>query len=365
MKSKTQSWPFIRFAKAEQKWMVDARTKQGGSRRFFATKIEAQTFAQQCRVARENSGVSAVGNVELDRFGKTVQDAITFYLAHLRQQEKSVPVSAAIAELIELKRAAQKSKRYLDDLRLRLGRFAQTYAEKSVASITSKELDQWLVALGLAPETRNTFRRDIGTLFSFCEKRGYRLDNPIKNTERAEAVDRPAGILTPAQSSALLNACEDELLPYIAISLFAGLRSAEAQRLSWAEVDLDGGHIEVTAAKSKTKKRRLVPIPDNLAKWLGPVARDEGPITPNGLRNRLENARKRAGFKDWPPNAMRHSFGSYRLAICADAARVSLEMGNSPEMVFAHYRELVRPKEAEAYWAIAPIEPRNVVNKAA
>jgi hypothetical protein len=51
---------------------------------------------------------------------------------------------------------------------------------------------------------------------------------------------------------------------------------------------------------------------------------------------------------------MRHSYGSYRLAQCHDAARVSLEMGNSPQMVFAHYRELVKPKEAARYWAIAP-----------
>lgn len=365
MKSNTQDWPFIRFAKSEQKWMVDARTKDGGSRRFFATKIEAQTFAQQCRVARENSGVSAFGNAELDRFGKTVHDAITFYLAHLRQQEKSVPVSAAIAELIDLKRAARKSERYLNDLRLRLGRFAQNYADKSVASITSKELDEWLTGLPVAPGTRNTFRRDLGTLFSFCAKRGYRPDNPVKCTERTEDVDKPPGILTPAQCSALLNASGDDLIPYVAISLFAGLRAAEVERLSWAEVDLAGGHIEVTAAKSKTKKRRLVPIPDNLAKWLLPLALDDGPITPNGLRKRFDAAKKRAGFNDWPQNAMRHSFGSYRLAICADAARVSLEMGNSPAMVFAHYRELVRPKEAEKYWAIAPVAPRKVVNMAA
>ena len=62
----------------------------------------------------------------------------------------------------------------------------------------------------------------------------------------------------------------------------------------------------------------------------------------------------RARLQPWPQNAMRHSYGSYRLAQCHDAARVSLEMGNSPQMVFAHYRELVKPKEAARYWAIAP-----------
>jgi hypothetical protein len=51
---------------------------------------------------------------------------------------------------------------------------------------------------------------------------------------------------------------------------------------------------------------------------------------------------------------MRHSYGTYRLEQCDDAARVSLEMGNSPQVVFAHYRHLVKPKDAERYWKIAP-----------
>ncbi len=363
--SHTQEWPFIRFAETEQKWMVDSRTKDGGSRRFFATKVEAQTFAQQCRTARDNSGTSFFGNAELARFGKTVHDAIAFYIAHLRQQEKSIAVSAAVAELVEIKRAAHKSARYLNDLRLRLGRFITTHGERSVASITSKELDEWFVGLAVAPGTRNTFRRDVSTLFSFCEKRGYCPENPAKRTERAEDVDKPPGILTPAQCNALLNACGDDVLPYVAISLFAGLRAAEVERLNWTEVDLIGGHIEVTAAKSKTKKRRLVPISENLAAWIRPIAAPEGSVVPDGLRKRFDAVKAHAGLKKWPQNAMRHSFGSYRLAACADAARVSLEMGNSPAMVFAHYRELVRPTDAAKYWALAPTNNGKIVRMAA
>ena len=37
----------------------------------------------------------------------------------------------------------------------------------------------------------------------------------------------------------------------------------------------------------------------------------------------------------WKPNALRHSFASYRMANIKDAARVALEMGNSPTMFFA------------------------------
>jgi len=354
-------WPFIRYAEKEQKWMVDSRTKDGGSRRFFGTKIEAQTFAQQCRVARENSGTSIFGNADLARYGKTVGDAIAFYLAYLRQQEKSVSVSAAVAELIEMKRAAKKSARYCKDLGLRLGRFCKTHGERSVASISGKELDAWLAGLALAPGTQNTFRRDLRTLFSFCTKRDYCATDPAKRTERAADLDKPPGILTPPQCSALLTAAGNDVLPYIAIGLFAGLRAAELEKLDWQEVNLQTGFIEVTAAKSKTKKRRLVPISENLAAWIRPLAATAGPVAPVGLRKRFDAVKERAGLADWPQNALRHSYGSYRLAATADAARVSLEMGNSPQMVFAHYRELVTPDTAATYWTLAPTAAANVV----
>jgi hypothetical protein len=29
-------------------------------------------------------------------------------------------------------------------------------------------------------------------------------------------------------------------------------------------------------------------------------------------------------------------------------------MGNSPQIIFAHYRELVKPKDAARYWQITP-----------
>ena len=56
----------------------------------------------------------------------------------------------------------------------------------------------------------------------------------------------------------------------------------------------------------------------------------------------------------WKHNALRHSFISYRVAATQDVAKVSLEAGNSPQMIFRHYRELVRPADAVKWFAIAP-----------
>ncbi len=113
--------------------------------------------------------------------------------------------------------------------------------------------------------------------------------------------------------------------------------------------------IEVTAAKSKTARRRFVRIQPNLRAWLAPVRKHSGPVTPINFVRMFRALRASAGLTAWPQNALRHSFASYHLAHFKDAAALALEMGHTEAgMIFAHYRQLVRPKEAERYWSIKP-----------
>ena len=59
---------------------------------------------------------------------------------------------------------------------------------------------------------------------------------------------------------------------------------------------------------------------------------------------------------EWPPNVLRHSFTSYRIAIVQSADQVALEAGNSPSIIFKHYRELTTPEVAEKWFNILPKE---------
>jgi len=124
-----------------------------------------------------------------------------------------------------------------------------------------------------------------------------------------------------------------------------------------------GGFITVAKGKAKTRSRRLVPVLPNLAQWLERYARRTGKIW-KGTSNDLQDARaatvKKSGVA-WKDNGLRHSFISYRLASIQNAAQVALEAGNSPAMVFKHYREIVRPAAALTWFAIAPEQPANIV----
>lgn len=343
--------------------------KDGGkrSRRFFETKKEAETFAQQKKIEALNQGIEGAefstelrvlatrADALLAPFGKTIMDAAEFFAAHLKRITVSRSFSEVAREVLATRKADGASADYLRDIRLKFDAFARTFGERMVADITAKEVHDWIRALPVGAVSRNTTRSRLGTLFSFARRQGYAERNPVEDVERAKERSGEIGILTAAQTARLMEVASAETLPYWAIGAFAGLRSAELERLDWKEVDMDAGLIEIKAAKAKTGSRRLIPMADNLRAWLMPLVKKTGPVLPIGARKRLEADRDRAGLREnWPQNALRHSFGSYRLPIIRDVAALALEMGNSPSIIFRHYRELVRPKIAAAYWKIAP-----------
>src|SRR5262249_40500723 len=147
----------------------------------------------------------------------------------------------------------------------------------------SAEINDWLRSLKVGPLSRNHYRATAVQLFGFAEEYGYVSTNPTagKKIAKPKLIDAAPGILTVAQASALLVNASRELVPYLSIGLFAGLRSAELQRLDWSEVDFDSGLIEVTAAKAKTASRRFVKIEPNLREWLLPHRKLKGQVTPD------------------------------------------------------------------------------------
>ncbi len=232
-----------------------------------------------------------------------------------------------------------------------------------VATITSAEIDDWLRSLKLSPVTRNHYRRLIVVAFNFAVRRGYAIDNPAVAAAKAKEPKADIGILTVTQAAQLLESATPDILPYLAVGLFAGLRRAELERLDWSEIDFESGLIEVTAAKAKTAQRRLVTMQPNLRDWLLPVRKHKGGVTPkDNFRQQFDQARIAAGILDWPDNGLRHSFASYHMAHFKNAASTALEMGHHDSRVtFAHYRELVKPKDAARYWMIRPARTEKIV----
>jgi integrase len=345
--------PYQNKKQPHLKFVVNYKRNGKRARSFFETKKEAQTYAQL------KSNQLLIGETEgakqLAAFGKTIADAIAFYLPHLQASNKTCTFAELLAELLPAKETDGASGPYLKDLKCRLGQFEKTFGEKLVSEITPGQIDDWLRNLKVSPVTRNNSRRTIRTAFSFALARGYCVDNPVVKTAKAKEIEGTVGILTVPETKRLLEAADWALVPFIAIGAFAGLRRAELDRLDWSEVDRESGLITVHAAKAKSARRRFVKIHENLLKWLAPYATHRGAVAPLNCRKMLKATRLAAGIKHWPDNALRHSFASYHLAQFNDAAALALQLGHTDAgLVFQHYRQIVKPKDAEKFWNLIP-----------
>jgi integrase len=257
---------------------------------------------------------------------------------------------------LEAKKADGMRPRYLGDLRVRLLRFIESFGTRKLSDITAAELGTWLRNLGVGASTRNAFRQTLNVLYAYARGQSWVTDNPVTNVSKAKTVRPSPGILTIEETARVLETASEETLPIFAIGCFAGLRSAELEKLEWHHIKFDAGLVEVPATSSKTASRRLVEIRPNLAQWLEPYRGKHGPICPPGYYRQMVKDRRKAGLTRWPSNCMRHSYASYHLAAFHNAPHTSLELGHvTPQMVFAHYRELVTPSEAQRFWHIVPM----------
>lgn len=304
-----------------------------------------------------------------------VHAAIKFYAARNKQTVKK-PVADVVAELLKVKRARGASERYIDDLESRLERFADD-CRKDACAVTTSDVQTWLDGLKLSSQSYSNFRRVLHLLFQFAVARGYAADNPVTGAEKIKIRNGEIGIFRPDEIARLLDAADKDFRPCLALGAFAGLRTAEIERLAWEDIDLAGRMIKIGASKSKTASRRIVPIHDNLAAWLSTYAEKRGRIWTGDsitFTNRERQTAAATAVKanpeknieeqkpvKWQRNGLRHSYASYRFAQIGDAGRVAGELGNSAAVVHRHYRELVKPSEAEKWFAVKPEAPANVV----
>ena len=266
-------------------------------------------------------------------------------------------VPEAVAELIKVREQDGASIKYLGQLRTTLNRFALKFA-CPIIEVTGPDVDAWLRSLNISPVTRNSMLRCIKVLFSFAKAQNYLPSEKATAVELIQQVRvklDDVTVFTPDEMTTLLHSASPELVPILAIGAFAGIRMAELNRLDWGAVDLDRRFIEIRAGQAKTASRRVIPISDNLAAWLAPLPRKGKIVRTPDLQTFLP-ALARALKIDWPRNVLRDSFISYRIAIVQSADQVALEAGNSPDIIFKHYRELATEEVADQWFGILPKE---------
>lgn len=293
-----------------------------------------------------------LGSVSFDEVGKFWRDRHTVTSTKTVQEV----VDEMIAKLE--KRDKKPSPRYIEDVRSRGDKFAGSFPGVRMDQVTPTQIEQFLDQY--KGRTRFNYSRSIKQFYNYARIKKYVAKdfNEFENIDTDYEDTSEIEIFTPAEITKLLSVARPEMVPFLAIGSFAGLRSAEIARLDWSEILTD--HIVIKKGKAKTRSRRLIPIQPNLAQWLAPHRKESGPVVQFSCIGTQVVALTAEAEVKWKHNAMRHSYISYRLATTNDEGRVAAEAGNSPAMIHGNYRQLVTETDAKAWFAIAPESAKKV-----
>jgi integrase len=268
---------------------------------------------------------------------------------------RHVTVADLFNQFMLAKSRAGRSQSYVGLLLKELRSFATGREGQAVNAITAGEIEAWLHGQGWSARTKRGRLLTLRNVFAWAMLRGELVCNVALGVDLPtdDSENEPIEIHTPAQVREVLKiarAVDMNVCRCLAIRYFAGLRTSEAVALDECEIKEET--IEVTAAKAKTRSRRIVTIQPNLRAWL-----NLGGVLPlRQVANRLTavtSAVKLSGIP-WPANVARHSFCSYHLAHFRSAAETALEAGHTEQMTFKHYRAIVTRDAAREFFSIFP-----------
>lgn len=309
-----------------------------------STGVGLDVAARQFAAAYEILGRDAI--VEAARHFKKVVDV----------DLSSVSVAEAVEKFYSAKIAEGMSQLYLKDIRLMLGDLASAF-RVPIGGVMTEDLREYLNGKKIGSVAKNNRRRLIVALFNFAKGEGW-----LSKTEATAAEGlgtykvkgKDVQIFSPPEVQALINNAKPEFLPWVALIAFGGIRREELKKgLTWESISFSKRTILVPAAIAKTGHKRKIAMSTNLCKCLRNYRSHVGAVFNKDPRRYLAHLTEKSGVT-WKVNALRHSFGSYRMEQTKNAGQVALEMGNSASIVLTHYFEIVDAANAKAYWAIVP-----------
>lgn len=378
----------LRSNEIETRWKVTSYDHAGKRHRnFFHSKAEADVVAKMIQSRQINEGIHAsllapgareealACQKSVAGTGLTLQQIVAIGLQHYpRENDKTI--DEVLQEFLRNRKKVRGNRqRTVDEYAYQLGRFAKQFGKRCIDAVTAGEIEKWLTRTHVdyrgrsyiwAAGRRNVTRGYICTFFNFALNKNLCRTNPAKAVDKAIVERAPIEVWTPSEATALLKAASvgcPEVLDFLYLALFSGIRTCELLLLHSDCIKHDQNIIAIPAHISKTRKLRNVPISANLKAWLAHsrLRTEPGRIfepAESSLHRRYRILEAGTGLK-WKPNALRHSFASYHLAMHDNEWLTARACGHSPKMLRDHYDAAVGKPDAEAYWSILPSRAQN------
>lgn len=292
--------------------------------------------------------------------GIPLMEAVDYYLRSFGASNgDGSPLVAHVRDAyLEDLKARKVSPRDLESVKSHLNGFCEAVSGP-IVRVQAKDIDAYLQGRECSNRTRWNIRGSLCRMWNWAKSKDMLPRNVESAADRSSKykVERSAspGIFTPSQFSAMLEKAEPRWIPYLAICAFAGLRHAEGCRLKWEDIHMGEKAIILGSHITKTNKRRVAHMPDNLVAWLESfTGESSGKICPHPRPNEETRRLSEVTGIPWVNNGMRHSYISYQMAILRDAAKVAEQCGNSASEVQSSYKANALESEAKKWFSITP-----------
>jgi integrase len=313
-------------------------------------------------------------------------DLLPEIIGHWERTAKTIINPMTVADLCEQfvrnRQAKRLSKRTLAEDRYIARRLSDRLGRKLAHEITLADIRRLLDGATSESSARKLFKV-ASLIFDHGKENRVVVLHPMLEMKRPQISYAIPGILSCVQFRTLLTVADSkfpDLLPFLALAGFAGIRRAEMvkqyasdQVLQWSDIDFDKRLVTVRdgvakATRRKLGNRRFVPMENTLVSWLASYRRDDGPVvrvSDAAFRRQMKKLHGAAKFIS-DQNALRHSFASYWLARGENGVgALAKYMGNSESVCRRHYLETLTPDEGKVWFAIRRTKKRAASSHAA
>ena len=247
---------------------------------------------------------------------------------------------------------ANKKSFYCDVLICRV--LAQTFKGKTLRQITPPMIENFKQEF-LNKPTKHRKRRSPATvnyhlsilskIFSLAADAGLVEANPSFRVKKLKLNNQRVRVLSTNEEEGLFSALGDnELVKNIVmVALHTGMRRGEIFNLKWFDVDFNRGLIQIQ--KSKTNKKRIVPVNKTVRSMLEKLKRKSEYVFPSPktggklteIKRSFGRAVKTAGISDFRFHDLRHTAATRMADAGADAFTLATILGHSDIRMTARY----------------------------
>ncbi len=301
-----------------------------------------------------------------------IRQLIAYGRAEMAQSHASVSFERALQYTLEQKHQhSVRTRRDIRQTNQALMRSEAGLAQRPIRSLNTADCERILLqTYAHSPSRYIKARSNLSGLFTLALRRGWCKDNPVSRIPIPQVRERTIAPLNLAQIKSLMQTAQHPVhracLPALALMLYAGVRPEEVRRLHWQDIDWEEGELYMSPRHTKTGGGRHIPLCRPLLRLLKQEYKylqqhnkqphthaDTKSLCPPKWRERWQYLRQAAGFTDWVPDILRHSFASYHAKHYKDLPRLQLAMGHrDSQLLLTRYINLrgITKQAALAFW---------------